>query len=56
MSRLKAALIRDFDEKGVCWINYLIFYGHEQLSFNRVPKCDVTKILFLEYCSFGLKF
>ena len=21
-----------------------------------VPKCDVTKILFLEYCNFGLKF
>ena len=23
---------------------------------NRVPKCDVTKILFLKYCNFGLKF
>ena len=23
---------------------------------NRVPKCDVTKILFLENCNFGLKF
>ena len=23
---------------------------------NRVPKCDVTKVLFLEYCNFGLKF
>ena len=23
---------------------------------NRVPKCDVTKILFLEYFNFGLKF
>ena len=21
---------------------------------NRVPKCDVTKILILEYCNFGL--
>ena len=26
------------------------------LRKNRVPKRDVTKILFLEYCNFGLKF
>ena len=25
-------------------------------AVNRVPKCDVTKILFLEYCNFGLTF
>ena len=25
-------------------------------NLNRVPKCDVTKILFLENCTFGLKF
>ena len=24
--------------------------------FYRVPKCSITKILFLEYCNFGLKF
>ena len=28
----------------------------EFLLKNRVPKCDVTKILFLEYCNFGLIF
>ena len=28
----------------------------EERAENRVPKCDVTKILFLENCNFGLKF
>ena len=28
----------------------------KRLIDNRVPKCDVTKILFLEYFNFGLKF
>ena len=32
------------------------FQGKSGSSTNRVPKCDVTKILFLENCNFGLKF
>ena len=32
-------------------------YGVYSILFyvNRVPKCDVTKILFLENCKYGLK-
>ena len=28
----------------------------EIVSYNRVPKCDVTKILILEYLNFGSGF
>ena len=43
----------------VSWsVLYALCKFREQynMCFNRVPKCDVTKILFLEYCNFGLKF
>ena len=35
-----------------------LYFGYTDLvsHFNRVPKCDITKIIFLEYFNFGLKF
>ena len=37
------------------WVGMAATTKDEENAY-RVPKCDVTKILFLGYCNFGLRF